>query len=193
MVDSVTRVAMAWREIGLAVGEPPTTKGYPPSVFAALPRLLERAGNGSRGGITGIYTVLVDGDDFNEPVADAARSILDGHFVLTRKLATAGHFPAIDVLESKSRVRDQVVSREHRDGANLVQRLEASFRDKEDLILVGAYQKGSDPLVDTSIALREPVLSLLRQPPEESGDLATTSKMVAALAGQASGALSRKG
>jgi flagellum-specific ATP synthase len=193
MIDSVTRVAMAWREIGLAVGEPPTTKGYPPSVFAALPRLLERAGNGSRGGITGVYTVLVDGDDFNEPVADAARSILDGHFVLTRKLATAGHFPAIDVLESKSRVRDQVVGREHRDGANLVQRLEASFRDKEDLILVGAYQKGSDPLVDTSIALREPVLSLLRQPPEESSDLATTSKMVAALAGQASGALSRKG
>ena len=155
--------------------------------------MLERAGNGSRGGITGIYTVLVDGDDFNEPVADAARSILDGHFVLTRKLATAGHFPAIDVLESKSRVRDQVGVKEHRDGANMVQRLEASFRDKEDLILVGAYQKGSDPLVDTSIALREPVLSLLRQPPEESGDLATTSKMVAALAGQASGALSRKG
>lgn len=193
MIDSVTRVAMAWREIGLAVGEPPTTKGYPPSVFAALPRLLERAGNGSRGGITGIYTVLVDGDDFNEPVADAARSILDGHFVLTRKLATAGHFPAIDVLESKSRVRDQVVSREHRDGANLVQRLEASFRDKEDLILVGAYQKGTDPLVDTAVALREPVLSLLQQPPEESSDLAGTTQMVTALASQATAALGRKG
>ena len=193
MIDSVTRVAMAWREIGLAVGEPPTTKGYPPSVFAALPRLLERAGNGSRGGITGIYTVLVDGDDFNEPVADAARSILDGHFVLTRKLATAGHFPAIDVLESKSRVRDQVVPKEQRDAANLVQRLEASFRDKEDLILVGAYQKGTDPLVDTAITMREPVLSLLQQPPEESSSLETTSQMLGALATQASGALGRRG
>ena len=193
MIDSVTRVAMAWREIGLAVGEPPTTKGYPPSVFAALPRLLERAGNGSRGGITGVYTVLVDGDDFNEPIADAARSILDGHFVLTRKLATAGHFPAIDVLESKSRVRDMVVSREHRDSANLIQRLEGSFRDKEDLILVGAYQKGTDPLVDTAVALREPVLSLLQQPPEESTDLAGTTEMVLALAGQAASGLTRKG
>jgi FliI/YscN family ATPase len=193
MIDSVTRVAMAWREIGLAVGEPPTTKGYPPSVFAALPRLLERAGNGSHGGITGVYTVLVDGDDFNEPIADAARSILDGHFVLTRKLATAGHFPAIDVLESKSRVRDMVVSREHRDSANLIQRLEGSFRDKEDLILVGAYQKGTDPLVDTAVALREPVLSLLQQPPEESADLAGTTEMVIALAGQAASGLTRKG
>jgi FliI/YscN family ATPase len=193
MIDSVTRVAMAWREIGLAVGEPPTTKGYPPSVFAALPRLLERAGNGSRGGITGVYTVLVDGDDFNEPIADAARSILDGHFVLTRKLATAGHFPAIDVLESKSRVRDMVVSREHRDSANLIQRLEGSFRDKEDLILVGAYQKGTDPLVDTAVALREPVLSLLQQPPEESADLAGTAEMVIALAGQAASGITRKG
>src|SRR5205085_6432731 len=136
----------------------PTTKGYPPSVFASLPRLLERAGNGATGGITGIYTVLVDGDDFNEPVADAARSILDGHIVLTRKLASAGHFPAIDVLESKSRVRDQVIDPAHRNGANRLLKLKSSYRDKEDLILVGAYQKGSDPQVDTALRLREPML-----------------------------------
>jgi flagellum-specific ATP synthase len=151
----------------LAVGEPPTTKGYPPSVFAALPRLLERAGNGRVGGITGIYSVLVDGDDFNEPIADAARSILDGHIVLTRKLASAGHFPAIDVLESKSRVRDLIVDDAHRFAANLLLQLEASWREKEDLILVGAYQRGSDPFVDAAIALRDGVLAFLRQPPTE--------------------------
>jgi flagellum-specific ATP synthase len=168
MVDSITRVAMAWREIGLAVGEPPTTKGYPPSVFAALPRLLERAGNARVGGITGVYTVLVDGDDFNEPIADAARSILDGHIVLTRKLAAAGHFPAIDVLDSKSRVRDLLITDVHRNAANLLLRLEASWREKEDLILVGAYQKGSDPFVDAAISLRDGLLAFLRQPPHES-------------------------
>ena len=168
MVDSVTRVAMAWREIGLAVGEPPTTKGYPPSVFAALPRLLERAGNARIGGITGVYTVLVDGDDFNEPIADAARSILDGHIVLTRKLASAGHFPAIDVLESKSRVRDLLITDAHRHAANLLLQLDAAWREKEDLILVGAYHKGSDPQVDAAIALRDSLLTFLRQPPSES-------------------------
>lgn len=167
MVDSVTRVAMAWREIGLATGEPPTTKGYPPSVFAALPRLLERAGNGKTGGITGIYTVLVDGDDFNEPVADAARSILDGHIVLTRRLASAGHFPSIDILDSKSRVRDQIIDEAQRSSANMLMRLEAAYREKEDLILVGAYQKGSDPLVDASLRSRESVLAFLQQRPDE--------------------------
>jgi flagellum-specific ATP synthase len=168
MLDSVTRVAMAWREIGLATGEPPTTKGYPPSVFAALPRLLERAGNGATGGITGIYTVLVDGDDFNEPVADATRSILDGHIVLTRKLAAQGHFPAIDVLESKSRVRDQVIDAQQRRAANELLRVEAAYREKEDLIMVGAYQRGSDAYVDASLALRERMLTFLRQRPDES-------------------------
>jgi FliI/YscN family ATPase len=167
MVDSVTRVAMAWREIGLATGEPPTTKGYPPSVFANLPRLLERAGNGARGGITGIYTVLVDGDDFNEPVADAARSILDGHLVLTRKLAAQNHYPSIDILESKSRVRDAIVSRAQRDAASQVQRLEAAYREKEDLIMVGAYQRGSDPYADAALAHREAALDFLRQAPDE--------------------------
>ncbi|HEX7239887.1 MAG TPA: FliI/YscN family ATPase, partial [Longimicrobiaceae bacterium] len=184
MVDSVTRVAMAWREIGLAVGEPPTTKGYPPSVFAALPRLLERAGNGARGGITGIYTVLVDGDDFNEPVADATRSILDGHVVLTRKLAAAGHFPAIDVLDSKSRVRDQVIDPTHREAADALLRLEAAYREKEDLILVGAYQKGSDRMVDAAIQLRDGALGFLRQPPEESTPFDATRGALLALGSQ---------
>lgn len=168
MVDSVTRVAMAWREIGLSTGEPPTTKGYPPSVFANLPRLLERAGNGATGGITGIYTVLVDGDDFNEPVADAARSILDGHIVLTRRLASAGHFPSIDILESKSRVRDQIIDEPQRSAANMLMRLEASYREKEDLILVGAYQKGTDPMVDAALRSREQMLGFLQQRPDET-------------------------
>lgn len=167
MVDSVTRVAMAWREIGLATGEPPTTKGYPPSVFASLPRLLERAGNAARGGITGIYTVLVDGDDFNEPVADAARSILDGHIVLTRRLAGQNHFPAIDVLESKSRVRDGIIDDVQRRAAGAMMRLEAAYREKEDLIMVGAYQRGSDPYVDAAIAYRDRVLEFLQQRPDE--------------------------
>lgn len=185
MVDSVTRVAMAWREIGLAVGEPPTTKGYPPSVFASLPRLLERAGNAAVGGITGIYTVLVDGDDFNEPVADAARSILDGHIVLTRKLASAGHYPSIDVLESKSRVRDQIIDAEHRTAASHLMRLEASYREKEDLILVGAYQRGSDPVVDAALRSRDQVLGFLQQRPDEPSDFATTRNALLALAKRA--------
>ena len=192
MVDSVTRVAMAWREIGLAVGEPPTTKGYPPSVFAALPRLLERAGNGERGGITGIYTVLVDGDDFNEPVADAARSILDGHVVLTRRLAAAGHFPAIDVLDSKSRVRDQITPPDHRAAANLLLKCEAAYREKEDLILVGAYQRGSDPLVDAAVALREQCLGFLQQRPDEASPYALTESTLRHLAGQIEGARGRR-
>src|SRR5919202_6048865 len=181
ILDSVTRVAMAWREIGLAVGEPPTTKGYPPSVFAALPRLLERAGNGARGGITGIYAVLVDGDDFNEPLADAARSVLDGHIVLTRKLAAAGHLPAIDILESKSRVRDQVIDAAQREAAGQLLRLEGAYRAQEDLIMTGAYQRGSDRLVDAALALRERSLSFLRQRPEEASPLAESREALIAL------------
>jgi len=170
MMDSVTRVAMAWREIGLAVGEPPTTKGYPPSVFAQLPRLLERAGTDRAGSITGLYTVLVEGDDFNEPVADSARSILDGHVVLTRRLASAKHFPAIDVLESVSRVRDDVITRDHQEAANLVLRLESAYRAHEDLIAVGAYQPGADRTVDAAIALRPEIQAYLRQAPEDFSD-----------------------
>lgn len=166
MVDSVTRVAMAWREIGLAVGEPPTTRGYPPSVFAALPRLLERAGNGRTAGITGIYTVLVEGDDFSEPVADHVRSVLDGHVVLTRELAASGHYPAIDVLQSASRVRDQVIDPAHRDAARDIQRLLGIYREKEDLVSVGAYQPGSDPQLDQAILARPAIIDFLRQPPD---------------------------
>ncbi|MEP6493419.1 MAG: FliI/YscN family ATPase [bacterium] len=184
MVDSITRVAMAWREIGLAVGEPPTTKGYPPSVFASLPRLLERAGTDEHGSITGIYTVLVDGDDFNEPIADASRSILDGHIVLTRKLAAAGHYPSIDILESKSRVRDHVITAEQRAAANAVSRLESSYRDKEDLILVGAYHEGSDRGVDAALRLRPQLLDFLQQLPEESTAFDTTRRALVALSQQ---------
>jgi FliI/YscN family ATPase len=182
MVDSVTRVAMAWREIGLAVGEPPTTKGYPPSVFASLPRLLERAGNGATGGISGIYTVLVEGDDFNEPIADAARSILDGHIVLTRRLATMGQFPAIDTLQSASRVRDDVIVASHRQAANTLQRLLAAYREKEDLIAIGAYQAGSDPAVDNAIRLRPELLSFLQQGSDEFTPYDETRQRLLALA-----------
>jgi FliI/YscN family ATPase len=184
MVDSVTRVAMAWREIGLAVGEPPTTKGYPPSVFAALPRLLERAGTDERGSITGVYTVLVDGDDFNEPIADASRSILDGHIVLTRKLAGAGHYPSIDILESKSRVRDHVITPEQRAAANAVARLEAAYREKEDLILVGAYHEGTDRGVDAALRLRPQVLDFLQQAPDESSPFDASRRQLATIAQQ---------
>lgn len=182
MMDSVTRVAMAWREIGLSVGEPPTTKGYPPSVFAQLPRLLERAGTGRRGSITGLYTVLVEGDDFNEPVADAARSILDGHVVLSRKLAQQKHFPAIDVLDSVSRVRDQVIAAPDRDAANNLLRLEATYRAQEDLITVGAYKTGTDKDLDRAIAFRPELLGVLRQQPEEGSTLEDTVARVRDLA-----------
>lgn len=182
MVDSITRVAMAWRETGLAVGEPPTTKGYPPSVFAQLPRLLERAGTGDRGTITGLYTVLVEGDDFNEPVADAARSILDGHIVLTRRLAAAKHFPAADVLESVSRVRDAVIEPSHLEAANLFLRAESAYRSHEDLIAVGAYKRGADRLVDAAIALRPEMLAYLQQRPEEGSTYDQTRQRLVELA-----------
>lgn len=184
MMDSVTRVAMAWREIGLAVGEPPTTKGYPPSTFAALPRLLERAGTSRHGSITGLYTVLVEGDDFNEPVADAARSILDGHIVLSRRLANSRHFPAVDVLESVSRVRDDVVTQPHLQAANRFLQLEAAYRSHEDLISVGAYRSGADRLVDAAIALRPQVLSFLGQGAGDASTLDQTRNALERLAAQ---------
>jgi len=151
MMDSVTRYAMAMREVGLAIGEPPATRGYTPSVFAALPKLLERAGTGPTGSITAFYTVLVDGDDMNEPIADAVRGILDGHIVLHRSLANKGHFPAIDVLASVSRVMNDIVSEDQRSAAEQLKRLLSIYRDSEDLIKIGAYQKGSNAEIDKSI------------------------------------------
>ena len=151
MMDSVSRFAMAQREVGLTVGEPPATRGYTPSVFALLPRLLERAGTSEKGSITGIYTVLVDGDDMNEPIADAVRSILDGHIVLSRAIAAQNHFPAIDVLASVSRVMSAVVPKEHMDANRKLRALMAVYKDAEDLIHIGAYVKGSSQKIDEAV------------------------------------------
>ncbi|HSY39324.1 MAG TPA: FliI/YscN family ATPase [Polyangia bacterium] len=167
MMDSVTRFAMAQREVGLAIGEPPATRGYTPSVFALLPRLLERAGTSPEGSITGLYTVLVDGDDMNEPIADAVRSILDGHIVLTRSLAHAGHYPAIDVLQSVSRLVGEITEPEIRDAGTRLRSALAAYREKEDLISIGAYQPGTDPLLDAAIAMRPAMDAFLRQPIED--------------------------
>jgi flagellum-specific ATP synthase len=166
MMDSVTRFAWAQREIGLATGEPPTTRGYTPSVVAMLPRLMERAGNAERGSITGLYTVLVDGDDMNEPVADAARSILDGHIVLRRELAGRGHYPAIDVLSSVSRLMTEVATEEHNLAAQAVREHLATYRKAEDLIQLGAYVRGSSPEVDKAIDKYPDIVSFLRQKPD---------------------------
>ena len=154
---------MAQREIGLAIGEPPTTKGYTPSVFALMPRLLERAGNSDKGSITGLYTVLVEGGDFDEPVSDTARSILDGHIVLSRRLATHGHFPAIDVLESVSRLRNEVTQPEHQEMINKILETMAIYRESEDLINVGAYKKGTNPKLDAAIEKIEAINQFLKQ------------------------------
>jgi flagellum-specific ATP synthase len=163
LMDSVTRFAMAQREIGLAIGEPPTTRGYTPSVFALLPRLLERAGAGEKGAITALYTVLVEGDDMNEPVADAVRGILDGHLVLSRQLAHFNHYPAIDVLESVSRLTRDVCTPEEIDSAARAREHMAVFRKNEDLVSIGAYQKGANPALDQAVALQEPFRKFLRQ------------------------------
>ena len=163
MMDSVTRFAMASREVGLAIGEPPTTKGYTPSVFAQLPKLLERAGRSDKGTITGIYTVLVDGDDFNEPIADSVRSILDGHIVLTRDLADQGHFPAIDVLRSISRLRSEILPREDILAGRVVTRRMSVYRKVEDMVNIGAYARGSNPEIDEAIASMPSINNFLTQ------------------------------
>ncbi len=163
MLDSVTRIALAQREVGLAVGEPPATRGYTPSVFALMPKLLERAGSSANGTITGLYTVLVEGDDFNEPISDTTRSILDGHIALSRDLAHKNHYPAVDVLGSISRVMNAVVTKEHKDAAGTLRNLLASYRKNEDLINIGAYSRGSDPSTDKAIALKDKIDAFLKQ------------------------------
>ncbi|MBM3266681.1 MAG: flagellar protein export ATPase FliI [Candidatus Sericytochromatia bacterium] len=163
MMDSVTRFAMAQREVGLATGEPPATKGYTPSVFALLPRLLERAGMGPEGSITGLYTVLVDADDFNEPISDAVRGILDGHIILSRDLAAMNHYPAIDVLNSISRVAPEITAEDHQSRAGRLREVMATYRDARDLINIGAYAHGSNPAIDRAITLKEPIDRFLRQ------------------------------
>lgn len=167
MMDSVTRFAMAAREVGLAAGEPPTTRGYTPTVFSLLPRLLERAGRSAKGSITGIYTVLVEGDDFNEPVADAVRSILDGHIVLTRELADQGHYPSIDVLKSVSRLSGDVSDKASREDAQQLVRMLATFGRVEDMVNIGAYAPGSNAEIDQALEMIQPIRSFLQQDIDE--------------------------
>jgi flagellum-specific ATP synthase len=181
MMDSVTRFAMAQREVGLTVGEPPATRGYTPSVFAMLPRLLERAGTNDVGSITGIYTVLVDGDDMNEPIADAVRSILDGHIVLSRNIAAQNHYPAIDLLNSVSRVMLEIVEKNHYEAAQKLRSSMAVYREAEDLINIGAYVQGSNANIDRAITQIEPIKSFLKQDVYEVDTLDDTIKRLVSL------------
>ena len=178
MMDSLTRVAMAQREVGLTIGEPPATRGYPPSVFAMMPKLLERSGTGERGSITGMYAVLVDGDDMNEPIADTVRSIVDGHIVLSRKLATQNHYPPIDILSSLSRVMTEVIDEEHWQAAQRIRSLQATFQEAEDLINIGAYARGSNSEIDRAIDKNQAIRAFLRQGVMERATLADTVTMM---------------
>ncbi|MDG6102027.1 FliI/YscN family ATPase [Dactylosporangium aurantiacum] len=181
LMDSLTRTAMAQREVGLSAGEPPATRGYPPSVFALLPRLLERAGPAPVGSITGLYTVLVEGDDHNEPIADTARSILDGHITLDRRLATSGHFPSIDVLESVSRVANAVTTREQRADATALRRMLAAHRDVRELVEIGAYVSGTNPDADRARALWPQINDFLRQDMDDTTPAPLAWSMLEAL------------
>lgn len=181
MMDSVTRFAMAGREVGLAVGEPPTSRGYTPSVFAQLPKLLERAGRNSKGTITGVYTVLVDGDDFNEPVADAVRSILDGHIVLTRELADQGHYPSIDVLKSISRLRGDITPKQVLQQGQALLRNLSTYRRVEDMVNIGAYAQGSNPEIDLALAMVDPIRDYLQQPIAEQSTIEQSYAALASL------------
>lgn len=181
LLDSTTRIAMAQRQIGLSAGEPPTTKGYPPSVFGLLPRLLERSGQSSQGSITGLYTVLVEGDDISEPIADAVRGILDGHVWLSRDLANRGHYPAVSVLESISRVMNDAVTAEQQAAAREVRRLLAQWKDVEDLINVGAYVPGANPDIDLAVKMKPEIDAFLRQAIDDPADWPDTQERLAEL------------
>ncbi|MBZ9635986.1 flagellar protein export ATPase FliI [Clostridium sp. FP1] len=178
MMDSVTRFAMAQREIGLAIGEPPATKGYTPSVFAMLPKLMERSGMSLKGSITAFYTVLVDGDDFNEPIADAVRGILDGHIVLSRSLASKNHYPAIDVLGSVSRLMSEIATVEHKQAASTARELMATYKDSEDLINIGAYVKGSSEKIDKAIKYNDSIESYLKQGINDTTDFSLSLELL---------------
>lgn len=178
MMDSLTRFSMAQREIGLASGEPPVSRGYPPSVYSEMPRLLERAGRAEEGSITGLYTVLVDGDDFNEPITDTARSILDGHIMLDRKLGHKNHYPAIDILQSISRCMSQIATREHKQMAGKLKTVLATYNEAEDLINIGAYKSGSNPSIDYAISKIDAVNGFLCQDVDEKFDFETSVEML---------------
>lgn len=181
MMDSLTRFSMAQREIGLASGEPPVSRGYPPSVYSEMPKLLERAGRSDKGSITGLYTVLVDGDDFNEPITDTARSILDGHIMLDRKLGHKNHYPAIDVLQSISRCMSQIATREHKQAAGRLKNVLATYNEAEDLINIGAYKNGSNPSIDYAISKIDAVNKFLCQDVDEKFDFETSVEMLKGL------------
>ncbi|MCL1846230.1 MAG: flagellar protein export ATPase FliI [Defluviitaleaceae bacterium] len=182
LMDSLTRYAMAQREVGLAIGEPPVSRGYTPSVFATIPRLLERAGNSDKGSITGLYTVLVDGDDLTEPVTDTARSVLDGHIVLSRKIANRNHYPSIDVLASVSRCMSDIVEKEHKDAANNFKKSMAVYANSEDLINIGAYVRGSSEEIDEAISKHGAVNEFLTQETDEKFDIEDSIRMVKEIA-----------
>jgi Flagellar biosynthesis/type III secretory pathway ATPase len=181
MMDSVTRFAMAQREIGLATGEPPTTKGYTPSVFAMLPRLMERAGTSEKGSITAIYTVLVDGGDMDEPIADAARGILDGHLVLSRDLAAKNHYPCIDVGHSVSRLMAEIAAEKHQESAGNLREVLARYTEAEDLINIGAYIKGSNPKIDNAIEKIDEVNEFLQQKTHEDSPFDTSVQALSSI------------
>lgn len=178
MMDSVTRLALAQREVGLSAGEPPTTKGYPPSVFSLLPQLLERAGNSPRGSITGVYSVLVEGDDMNEPISDTLRGILDGHIVLSRRLSARGHYPSIDVLESISRLAPAVTDDEQKKITSQLKSLMAVYRENEDIVNIGGYVRGSNPELDTALAVKKKIDAFLQQQTNEHSSFAETLSML---------------